>query len=181
MFFLLESTSLELTHWKRAWCWERLKAGGEGGDIGWDGWMASPTQWTWVWVNSRNWWWTGRPGMLQSMGSQRVRHDRGTELKEHLCRDVCPFYSLGVNFWKWTTGSTLQILICYYCFRSVIKECSLLIILDCTSSALPQATQQSLLSPTAWEWDITSPGSRVSSVYLLSFVYSEGHQPTLLN
>ena len=49
---------------------ERLKVGGEGDDRGWDGWMASPTQWTWVWVNSGSWWWTGRPGMLQSMGSQ---------------------------------------------------------------------------------------------------------------
>ena len=60
----------ELTHLKRLWCWERLKAGGEGGDRGWDGWMASPTRWTWVWVNPGSWWWTGRPGMLQSMGSQ---------------------------------------------------------------------------------------------------------------
>ena len=62
------------------WCWERLKAGGEGDDRGWDGWMASPTQWTWVWVNSGSWWWTGRPGVLQSMGSQRVGHDWVTEL-----------------------------------------------------------------------------------------------------
>ena len=65
----------ELTHLKRPWFWERLKAGGEGDDRGWDGWMASPTQWTWVWVNSRSWWWTWRPGVLQSMGSQRVGHD----------------------------------------------------------------------------------------------------------
>ena len=57
-----------MTHLKRPWCWERLKAGGEGDDRGWDGWMASPAQWTWVWVNSRSWRWTGRPGMLQSMG-----------------------------------------------------------------------------------------------------------------
>ena len=70
----------EWTHLKRPWCWERLKAGGEGGDRGWDGWIASPTQWTWVWVNSENWWWTGRPDVLQSMGSQRVRHDWATEL-----------------------------------------------------------------------------------------------------
>ena len=70
----------ELTHWKRPWCWERLKAGGEGDDRGWDGWMASPTQWTWVWVNSGSWWWTGRPGVLRSMGSQRVGHDWPTEL-----------------------------------------------------------------------------------------------------
>ena len=60
----------ELTHLKRPWCWERLRAGGEGDDRGWDGWMASPTWWTWVWVNCRSWWWTGRPGVLRPMGSQ---------------------------------------------------------------------------------------------------------------
>ena len=60
----------ELTLQKRPWCWERLKAGGEGDDGGWDGWIASPTQWTWVWVNSRSWWWTGKPGVLPFMGSQ---------------------------------------------------------------------------------------------------------------
>ena len=70
----------ELTHLKRPWCWERLKAGKEGDDRGWDGWMASPTQWTWVWVSSRSWWWTGRPGVLQSVGLQRIRHDWATEL-----------------------------------------------------------------------------------------------------
>ena len=58
----------------------KLKAGGEGGDRGWDGWMASPTQWKWVWVSSGSWWWTRKPGMLQSMGSQRVGHDWVTEL-----------------------------------------------------------------------------------------------------
>ena len=70
----------ELTHLKRPWCWGKLKAGGEGDNREWDGWMASLTQWTWVWVNSGNWWWTGRPGMLQSMGSHRVRYDWVTEL-----------------------------------------------------------------------------------------------------
>ena len=70
----------ELTHLKRPWCWERLKAGGEGDHIGWDGWMASLTQWTWVWLNSGNWRWTERPGMLQSMESQRVGHDWVTEV-----------------------------------------------------------------------------------------------------
>ena len=61
-------------------CWEGLRAAGEGDDRGWDGWMASLTRWTWVWVNSRSWWWTGRPGVLQFMGWQRVRHDWATEL-----------------------------------------------------------------------------------------------------
>ena len=74
----------ELTHLKRPWCWERLKAGGERDDRGWDGWMASVTQWTWVWVNSRSWRWTGRPSVLQSMGLQRVGHDGVTELNPSL-------------------------------------------------------------------------------------------------
>ena len=69
----------ETTHWKRPWCLERLRAGGEGDDRGWDGWMALLTQWTWVWANSTRWWRTGKRGMLQSMGSQRVRHDWATE------------------------------------------------------------------------------------------------------
>ena len=70
----------ELTHWKRPWCWVTLRAWGEGDDRGWDGWMASPTQWTWVWVNSGSWWWTGRPGMLRFMRLQRVGHEWVTEL-----------------------------------------------------------------------------------------------------
>ena len=80
---------MEWPHWKlhsgflyllRLWCWEGLGAGGKGDDRGWDGWMASLTRWTWVWVNSGRWWWTGRLGMLRFMGSQRVGHDWVTEL-----------------------------------------------------------------------------------------------------
>ena len=70
----------ELTHWKRPWCWERLKSGEEGDDGGWDGWMASLTQWTWVWVSSRCCWWTGKPGVLQFMRLKRVRHNWVTEM-----------------------------------------------------------------------------------------------------
>ena len=69
----------ELTHWKRLWCWEGLGAG-EGDNRGWDGWMASLTRWTWVWVNSGSWWWKRRHGVLRFMGSQRVGHDWATEL-----------------------------------------------------------------------------------------------------
>ena len=69
----------ELTHWKRPWGWERLKAGGEGDNREWDGWMASLTQWTWVWANSGRWWRIGAPGVHQSMGSRRVRHNWVTE------------------------------------------------------------------------------------------------------
>ena len=70
---------------KRPWCWEWLRARGEGDDKGWDGWMASLSRWTWVWVNSGSWWWTGRPGVLQFMGLQRVGHDWATELNWAKC------------------------------------------------------------------------------------------------
>ena len=74
----------DVKNWKRPWCWERLKAGGEGDDRGWDGWKASLTRWTWVWVSSGSWWRTGKPGVLQSMGSQSwTRLNNWTELKRH--------------------------------------------------------------------------------------------------
>ena len=79
---ILATWCKELTHLKRPWCRERLRAGGEGDDRGWDGWMASLTQWTWVWVISGNCWWIGRPGVLQFMGSQKVRHDWATEQQQ---------------------------------------------------------------------------------------------------
>ena len=72
----------KLSPWKRSWCWERLHAGGGGDYKGWDGWMVSLTQWTWVWVGSECWWWTWKPGMLQSMGSQSNGHYWVTELPE---------------------------------------------------------------------------------------------------
>ena len=69
----------ELSHLKSPWCWETLKAGEERDGREWDGWMASLTQWTWVCVNFRSWWWARRRGVLWSMGSQRVWHDWVTE------------------------------------------------------------------------------------------------------
>ena len=76
----LATSCAELTHWKRPWCWEGLGAGDEGDDRGWHGCMASLTRWTWVWVNSGSWWWTGRPGVLWFTGLQRVGHNWATEL-----------------------------------------------------------------------------------------------------
>ena len=112
------TSSEELTHWKRPWCWEGLGAGGEGDDRGWDGWMASPTRCTWVWVNSGSWWWTGRPGMLQFMGSQRVGHDWATELNWMLTFLLpsinSPLFndSNPISFW----GITLHwLLVCVIC------------------------------------------------------------------
>ena len=100
---------LMLTHWKRPWCWEGFGATGEGDNKGWDGWMPSPTQWTWVWVNSGSWWWTGRPGVLWFMGLQRVGNDWATELNRTL---LCTFVanllqSCGqdVTELKWTEHS----------------------------------------------------------------------------
>ena len=76
----LATSCEELTHWKRLWCWEGLGAGGGGDDRGWDGWMASLTRWTWVWVNSGSWGWTGRPVVPWFNGSQRVGHNWMTDL-----------------------------------------------------------------------------------------------------
>ena len=93
----------ELTHWKRPWCWERLRPG-EGDDREWDGWMASPTRWIWVWVDSGSCWWTGRPGVLWLMGSQRIGHEWRTKLNWHmisLLRYLFLFFKYKVNDRKW--------------------------------------------------------------------------------
>ena len=75
----------KLTPWKIPWCWKRLKAGGEGDNRGWDGWMASLTQWTWVCASSRSWWWTGKPGVLLSISltESQTWLSNWTELKKH--------------------------------------------------------------------------------------------------
>ena len=76
----------KLIPWERPWCWERLKAGGEGDSRGWDGWLVSLAWCTWVWASPGSWWWTGKPGVLQSMGSQRAGLHWGTELNRHTSR-----------------------------------------------------------------------------------------------
>ena len=79
----------EPTHWKKPLCWERLMTWGERGDRGWDDWMVSLTQWTWVWANSGRWWRTGEPGVLQSMGSRRAGHDWEDWLSVTCCHFCC--------------------------------------------------------------------------------------------
>ena len=85
----------EPTHWKRLWCWERLKVGGEGGIRGQDGWMASLTQRTQVWSNSRKQWRTGKPGVLQSLGSQIVKYDWVT--KQLLLKAIYSFSATSIK------------------------------------------------------------------------------------
>ena len=92
----------ELTPLKRLWCWERLKAG-EGDDGGLDGWMASPTRWTWVWASSGSWLWTGKPGMLQSMGSQswtRLSDWIELNVSERSSRITNENYTLDLVMWR---------------------------------------------------------------------------------
>ena len=101
----LATSCEELTHWKRLWCWEVLGTGGEGDDWGCDGWMASLTRCTSVWVNSGRWWWTGRSAMLRFMGSQRVGHDWATELNWFLPGEFHGQRSLvGYNPWSHKVG-----------------------------------------------------------------------------
>ena len=110
----------ERTYLKRPWCWERVKAGEKGDDRGWDGWMASPTRWTWVWVNPRSWWGTGRPGVLQSMGSQRVRHDWAelrTNSRKLLSAYSCLFYVKKIHSHKQLSFSFLP---CVVVVQSVV-------------------------------------------------------------
>ena len=95
-----------MTHWKRLWCWEGLGPGKEGDDRGWDGWMASLTQWTRVWVNSRSWWWMERPGVLQFMGLQRVGHNWMTELNWYIYK-----YKLMGNFCVITQWTMIRLLV----------------------------------------------------------------------
>ena len=91
---ILATWCKKLTHWKRFWCWERLRAGGEGDNRRQGCWMASPTQWTWVWTNSSRWLRTGKPGMLQSMGSQRVRHNWGAEQQQW---NICYIHWINID------------------------------------------------------------------------------------
>ena len=125
--------------------WERLKAGGEGDDRGWDDWMASPTRWTWVWVSSKSWWWTGRPGVLQPMGSQRVRNEWATELNgiELVCvcvswtsilctiimlvRDPHPRMVVGSISEKWNSNLILDVGITSRFVAQIPTQCQTLV------------------------------------------------------
>ena len=126
----------ELTDLKRPWCWERLKVGGDGDDRGWDDWMASLTQWTWVWVISGSWWWTGIPGVLQSMGSQRVGHNWATELNwtgGSLSLSV-NIYWVSTIYWIWILVSGIQ----NWIIRKKVSSLGPLSYLTCGSAVKPK-------------------------------------------
>ena len=108
---------LMLTHWKRLWCWERLKSGGEGDSRGWDGWMASPTGWTRVWASSGSWWWTGKPGMPQTVGLQS-RTQLTIELK--LCLDFSTIKYLKPKFLFLVNFSQIYL---FLCLKSTVAAC----------------------------------------------------------
>ena len=115
-FLWLSSSCKKLTYWKRPWCWEGLGAGGEGNDRGWDGWMASPTRWTWVWVNSGRWWWTGRPGVLQhGVPKSRTRLSDWTELNWTACSIVYMYHIFFIH------SSVNGCLGCFYILAIVIS------------------------------------------------------------
>ena len=124
----------EPTHWKRPWSWERLKVRGEGDDRGWDGWMASPTQWTWVWAISGSWWWTGKPGVPQSRLSNWT--ELAVVLQSLSCvqlfanpwtaarRLLCPLLSPGV----WSDSCLLS----QWCYLTI--SCSAITFSSCLQS-----------------------------------------------
>ena len=116
----------DLTHLKRPCCWERLKGGGKWDNRGWDSQMASPTQWTWVWVNSGSWWRTGRPGVLWFMGLQRVGHDWVTELNfenSSYSLHCIPFFDV------WLADIFSYSVACLFSFTEFSKEQSFLILM----------------------------------------------------
>jgi len=115
-FNTLATWCIGLTHLKRTWRWERLRAGGEGDNRGWDGWMASPSQWTWVWVNTRSWWWTGRPG-----GSWGHKESDTTERLNWLT-DLIEKKNLFISFPRNPTSKALLFLtrILYICYPAII-------------------------------------------------------------
>ena len=119
----------ELTHWKRPWCWEGLGAGGEGDNRVWHGWMASPTRWAWVWVNSGSLWWTGRSGVLRFMGWQRVGHDWAAEVNWEVFDVVgIPSVAASTHGCAVPTHSASWLLLAFLAFSSVL--CSIITLED---------------------------------------------------
>ena len=149
----LATSCEELTHWKRLWCCDGLGAGGEGDDRGWDGWMASRTRWTWVWVNSGRWWWTGRPGLLRFLGSQRVGHDWATELYWTTMK-VEPSWMVLMPWVRWPFTSCLST-----CGNTKSQQSGTLKAKECSHQ------NSTVLAP--WFWTSHSPKPWKKKMFLL--------------
>ena len=160
--------------WKRPWCWEGLGTGGEGDDRGWNGWMASLTWWTWVWVNFGSWWWTGRPGVLWFMGLQRVRrvrHDWATELNWTDSSEILDLY---LDFVKLTVLKSLLNLLQYcFCCSYVLGTsfCSLFLAKTLVGSQF--SNQGSHLLPMHWKAGLTLDGLGSPYSFLSAYEISD--------
>ena len=160
--------------WKRPWCWEGLGTGGEGDDRGWDGWMASPIWWTWVWVSSGSWWWTGKPGALQSMGLQRVRRVRHYWATELNWTDSSEILDLYLDFVKLTVLKSLLNLLQYcFCCSYVLGTsfCSLFLAKTLVGSQL--SNQGSHLLPMHWKAGLTLDGLGSPYSFLSAYEISD--------
>ena len=149
-----------VTHWKRLWCWEGLGASGEGDDRGWDGWMASPTRWTWVWVNSGSWWWTERPGVLQFMGSKsQTRLSNWTELNGNYTiidfskvtkQKAALFFFLSFSFFFLFLFVFFNFTILYTAAAKSLQSCPTLC--DPIDGSLPGSPVTEILQARTLEW-----------------------------
>ena len=136
----------QLTHWKNPWYWESLRAEGEEGIRGWDGWMASGIQWIWTWANSRRWWGTRKICILQSMWSCRVRYNLATEFNFFIILVYLLLIALGLHCCTWafsscreqelTSSSSAQASHWngFYCYGAQALEASVSVSAACTVS-----------------------------------------------
>ena len=163
---------------KRPWCWERLSAGREGDNRGWDSWMALLTQWTWVRVNSGSWWWTGRPGVLKSMGSQRVGHDwaNGLNWTELPVPSFVVFFKIFVNYccfivllyfrlYSKVNNSNMFIYPLFFGFLSYLGHHQALSRISCVM-------QYVLSSYLFYTWDFPGKNTGVGCHFLLQGIFS---------
>ena len=148
-------------------------------DRGWDGWMASLTQWTWVWVNSGSWWWTGRPGVLQSMGSQGVRHDWVTEL--NTSSEYSGLISFRIDWFDFlAVQGTLKSFLQHHNSKALVLWCSAFFMVqlsDDYNSLWCKLLSCTLGSISFWKvlslWALLQSRNRLLSWYKTTLIFSE--------
>ena len=177
--YILATWCEELTHEKNPCCWKRLKARGEGDNRGWDGWTVSATQWTWAWASSGSWRWTGKPGMLQSVGLQRIRQDRATELNW----PIHPSIYLSIFVYTHTCITHIHSyngIICYSSMRAclVVQLCPIL--WDFMDCSLPRFNvhgifQSRILECISISYSRDLPDLAIELTSLASLAWSDGY------